>query len=513
MLKHFIRSSGIVKYFFGISVVFLFSNPLYAQKIRDHKVVLDEKGRLLSWTSFDNIIQWSMNFINHCPTFQTIFGDDPLYLVTSKLDVDGTFMEKQNNQGSNVYWAVETLKKYYAYTGDRQAFTPVRLLSERVMKYNTPLEWAWPGVPRTQDDSPDGEYTDEWAGADKLCMVALGYMDFFKLTGENKYFKEAVNISRVVLKNIKKGDENHSPLPFRVNLKTGEILDPYCSNMILVIKLIDELTKLDAPLDQTDLQQKKDLLLKWIFDYPMQNNRWSGYYEDVVPNYENLNQQNPLETARYFLQHPELDPDYTTHVPALIKWVEERFGKTKHYGATSIREQDGCFMEMSSHTARYASVVAMWYGVSMDPKDREEARAAFALSTYSAYNKYSKNGLAINYVGIGYNEPWFSDSYWDYLSHFFDGMVELPEMLPAKKNRLFYSTSVITDIHYAKDQIEYQAFDADGTEKMKLNFEPVVYADGQLLEKTQWSFGDYRGVSGILEIQRNGVKHIEIRKE
>ena len=144
----------------------------------------------------------------------------------------------------------------------------------------------------------------------------------------------------------------------------------------------------------------------------------------------------------------------------------------KHYGATSIKEQDGCFQEMSSHTARYASVVAKWYGVCLNEKVREEARASFALATYSAYNQYSKNQQSINYTGIGYIEPWFSDSYWDYLPHILDGMAEIPGMLPPKENHLFYSSSIVTNINYTTQSISYKTYDDSGTERIKLTFTP-----------------------------------------
>jgi hypothetical protein len=45
--------------------------------------------------------------------------------------------------------------------------------------------------------------------------------------------------------------------------------------------------------------------------YPVQNQVWTQYFEDVLiyPDYRtNRNQYSPLETARYLLQHPELDP-------------------------------------------------------------------------------------------------------------------------------------------------------------------------------------------------------------
>ena len=92
-----------------------------ADKLCDHEVVLDKDGRLLPWTSYDNVIKWSMNYIKHCPTTPTKFGDDPWYLVTSKLTAKAEFIRNQNCQGSHAYWGVETLTRYYAYSGDAEA--------------------------------------------------------------------------------------------------------------------------------------------------------------------------------------------------------------------------------------------------------------------------------------------------------------------------------------------------------------------------------------------------------
>lgn len=483
------------------------------EKILDHEVVL-KNGKLQPWAEYNNVLKWSMNFLEKCPTYKSSFGDDPLYLVTSKLNSDGTFIYKQNNPGSNVYFGMETFLKYYAYSGDSGALIPVKNLIERVAYYHTPKDWAWPHVPRTQDDTPDGEYTDEWSGVDKICMVAIGYLNYYRFTKDKAYFTKAENIAHTILKHVGDGNEKQSPIPFMVNLKTGKILDPYCSNMTLPVQLFDELLKdQSTSLDKKELKSKRDLLWKWILDYPMNNNLWSGYYEDVKSNYTNLNQQNPMETARYILNHPDVDPDYKTHVPALISWVKNRFGEQKRFGATSIKEQDGCFKEMSSHTARYASVVAKWFGVCLDEKMREEARASFALATYSAYNQYSKDGKGINYTGIGYIEPWFSDSYWDYLPHILDGMAEMPDMLPQNENHIFYSTSMITRAAYSPENISYTTFNNSGTERIKLTFIPEVLSKGKPLDKRYWTFGNFRGVDNILIIKRDGINQIEIRKK
>ncbi|MFA5864943.1 MAG: hypothetical protein WC975_09680 [Phycisphaerae bacterium] len=506
------------------------------ETIIDHQVVLDEQGRLLPWTSYTNIFKWSMNFIKNCPTIATAFGNDPCYLVTSFLGEDGSFVRNQNTQGGNTYWAVETLKRYYAYTADRDAFKPVILLAERVLHYHTPKDWAWPNVPRTQDGDPihpldpglpldeqgnpiipastaNGEYTDESSEVDKICMVAVAYVTLFKLTREEKYLDSALAIAEVIVQHVSPGDGGHSPLPFRVNLKTGEVLDCYSTDMIPAIRLFDELNALGYHGCQDIYRAKRDIILKWILQYPVKTNQWSGYYEDNKSGlHQNLDQQSPMETARYLLQHPDLDPEYKCHVLALIAWVKNRFGKIRHYGATSVMEQDLCMLEMGSHTARYASIVAKWFGVTDNTEDREEARASFAMATYSAYNRYSKDGCGINRVGISHPKVWFSDSYFDYLPHMLDGMADLPEMAPEDEDHIISSTSVVTTVQYGPDGLEYETFDPDGAEILRLTFKPKVLANGRPLDNSQWTFGNYRGVSNILRIQRQGVSSVVIKK-
>ena len=80
--------------------------------------------------------------------------------------------------------------------------------------------------------------------------------------------------------------------------------------------------------------------LNWLFAYPMRNNVWANYFEDidVQSNLNNLNQYIPMETAYYLMRHPEHDPDWRTHVPALLAWVESVFGEPQ-FGATAINEQ------------------------------------------------------------------------------------------------------------------------------------------------------------------------------
>jgi Glycosyl hydrolase family 76 len=396
-----------------------------AERLCDHEVVLDKDGRLLPWTSYDHVLKGSMNYIKHCPTVVTKFGDDPWYLVTSKLTEKAEFMRNQNCQGSHAYWGIETLTRYYAYSGDEEAIRSIKLIIDRVLFYHTPPDWAWPNVPRTQDNSPDGEYTDETSETDKIAMVGVAYIKFYKLTGEEKYLQAARGIAQTLASHVTAGDATNSPLPFRVNLKDGKVLDAYTASTVAAVLFFDEMIRL-GELGNGLYQAKRDIIWKWVLAYPLTTHEWTGYYEDVGSTTRSLNQQCPMETARFMLRRPEFDPDYRWHVPGLLAWVKDSFGQTRRFGATSIREQTCCFFEMSSHTARYASIAAKWFGVTRDPRDREEARASFALATYSASSKYSHQDDSVNYVGIGYVNPWFIDSYFDYLSHILEGMAELP---------------------------------------------------------------------------------------
>jgi hypothetical protein len=339
-----------------------------------------------------------------------------------------------------------------------------------------------------------------------MAMVGYAYVRFSKLTGEKKYLDAARGIAETLAAHVRDGDDAHSPLPFRVNLRTGEILDAYTANMVAPVILFDALIEMKVG----EYAATRDKLWRWVLEYPVKNNRWSGYYEDVKHNPENVNQQLPLETARYMMRHPDRAPDFKQQVPTLIAWVRGRFGQTQRFGATSIREQDCCFKEMSSHTARYASVVAQWYAVSLNAADREEARAAFALTTYSTFNKYSKDDRAMNYVGVGYVTPWFSDSYFDFLPHIQDGMAQLPEMAPADADHMLGSTATVTKITYGPKRIEYQTDEPAGDEILRITFTPSVLADGKPLDPATWQFGEYHGAPNVLRIARSNTAHITI---
>lgn len=212
------------------------------------------------------------------------------------------------------------------------------------------------------------------------------------------------------------------------------------------------------------------------------------------------------------LDNPAFCKDYKQVVLDLLTFVKGRFSGTVRYGGVSVNEQDGCFYEMGSHTARYGSVLARWAAETGCEQAKKEALATLALAEYSACNHTSKGNISVNSVGITWCGIWYSDSYFDYLPHFLEGMAAWPEIIPDGTDHIFSTTSMLKDVEYGTGSVKYTALDADGTEKIKLSFKPEVLSGGKPLPSSCWTFGSFRGCDNILTINRSGVTDIEIVK-
>ena len=489
----------------------------------EHPVTLKD-GWLQPWMNYDTLLVWSMNFLMDGPKVDTPDGVLPGYLATASYEKWAMVFPEvltedriwrgnmiPNNQGSNVYFAMKLFRYYYPYTGDIRALEPVKNFLDRMLMFLTPDDWAWPGMVRTQDnDDPDGIWLDERLEPDKAGMTGIAFMDYAKYSGEEKYFAMAEHIADLLLKHIKDGSQKVSPLPFRVNMRTGETEDPYTADMIFVVEFFDKMLACDTSLDKADLKAKRDLVFNWIMDYPMKTGLWSGYFEDVPERPYNINQFSPMETARYLLDNPGVRADYKQIVLDLLAFVKGRFGGTVRYGGVSVSEQDVCFYEMGSHTARYGSVLARWAGETGCEQAKKEALATLALAEYIAYNKTSKGNISVNSVGFYWAGIWNSDCYFDYLPHFLEGMAAWPEIIPEGTDHIFSTTSMLKDVEYAPGSIKYTAIEPDGTERIKLSFRPKVLSGGKPLAKSAWSFGTWNDCDNILTINRKDVTDIEI---
>ncbi len=451
--------------------------------INSHEIVLDKQERLEAWTSYDRVIRLAMNFIKNCPVDPA--NGLPWYLQYSCFWTDPLRPTIwPDNPAGKFAWAVTTLNKYYPYSGDASHIQIVRAMLDRMWDYRTPSHYAWPDVPYASAHPgtgnyfgarADGEYGTE---PDKIAQVAKASIDFYELTGERKYLEIGSRCAEVLAQKIRPGDESHSPWPFRISVRDGDLIEEYTSHCIPAVQLFDQLNRLGVG----NYRGIRDQVWEWIERYPLKNNIWKGHFEDIRldPGNENRDQVSALETARYILQNTDRFPDWKKQVKGLIDWVKDLLGGRPFYTAIPIHEQKFCFFPMGSHTARFACLSALYAEKTGDLDYREQAIRSYNWASYMA----SDDGTVT--VGVDrpdyYNQCWFTDGYFDFVPHFIDGMASFPEMAPGDSDHILRSSAIVQDISYEPYQISYRTAGSDGIQKFRLTFQPIqILAGGKQL--------------------------------
>jgi len=399
---------------------------------------------------------------------------------------------------------------YYAYSGDHVVMDRVReMLDHMLADGTTAATDSWAQVPYSSSDAgnpiyrggTDTIYCDQeghtpcgrgdgvgYLEPDKIGELGFAYLQFYEFTLEKKYLQAALHCADGLASHIRAGDERHSPWPFRVDAVTGtKIREEYTADTIGPIRLFDELLRLKLG-DQKTYSHARNMAWNWLMKYPMQNQVWAQYFEDVLiyPDYRiNRNQYSALETARYLLQHPEMDPQALTHAKKILDWVEGFFAKDSttmaglhekglQWGAEVLSEQVNDMDKMASHTARFASVCALYYEATGDVSYQERAFRSFNWASYAS----REDGLVMGGGSVPAYSCWFSDGYGDYLRHFQRGMASVPEWAPAKGSHLLGSTSVVRSIHYGDGRIDYRTFEDKSREVLRLHEAPQFVRAG-----------------------------------
>lgn len=465
--------------------------------VNAHELVLDKQERLEAWTSYDRVVRLAMGFVKNCPVEPA--NGLPWYLQYSCFWTDPLRPTIwPDNPAGKFAWAVTTLLKYYPYSGDSSYIEIVRAMLGRLWEYRTPGHYDWHDAPYASAHPGTGVYFGARADGvyatepDKIAQVGRAYVDFYELTGEKKYLEIGSCCADLLVEKFRPGDETHSPWPFRVDARNGNIVEEYSSHMIPAVRLFEELTRLG----QGNYQPVRDRVWDWIEKYPLQNNIWKGHFEDIRldPGNENRDQVSSLETARYILQNKEKFPDWKEQVKGLIDWVKAALGGHPFFTAIPVHEQKFCYFPMGSHTARFANLSALYAEETGDLVYREQGIRSFNWASYMSNDDGTVN------VGVDrpdyYNQCWFTDGYFDYVPHFMDGMASMPELAPADSDHMLRSTSVVQEINYKPYQISYRTFDADGRQNLRLTFQPrEIHAGGKPLaqaktpgEKSGWTF-------------------------
>jgi hypothetical protein len=504
--------------------------------IAGRPVALDAHGKLLPWPMPDNtgysyssyfLSQWTIVWDQYnrqrLPYFYCCFDFDR---TTFEMTPDANWVNSTGYLRAMMEGFVERL---YAYTGDPHTLEFLENFVDYELEHGTtPADYVWSQVPYPSANPGAVHYTG-WSnhGEDFIEPHVVGgdgyaYLRLYEMTGNTKYLRAAIRCADALVKNFKPGDAQNSPWPFRClarnsALSPGNGLSPYSANVVEPIMLFDELLRIG----QGDLAAYKKIrqgAWSWLMKYPMTNSVWVGYFEDVGPGMEDMNQVIPLEFARYVLLHPEKDPEWRKHSHKLIEWVKQtpRWPKYIVHSATVTTEQgDGktfcCNLPnqcCDSHTARLAAVEALYFAKTSDQAYKEAAYRSYNWVTYF-------QGLPGGAHAPFSNQWWFTDQFADGPRRMMDALWAVPEWAPAGESHLLGGLSPTTKIAYGKGSVTYSTFDADSTEVLRLSFAPdSVTAGGRALtkvnniSKTGYTFDD---VTHVLRVHHIGSRDIDIQ--
>ncbi len=483
-----------------------------AAEIAGRPVALDAAGKLLPWPQADNPgYSYAAHVLSQWSILQDQFQRQRLPYFYCCVDFDRSSFElvpDRNWANSTAYLRAMLegfVERLYPYTGDRRTLTYLQEFVDYEMEHGlTPQGYAWSGVPYPSADPGMADYRG-WSphGQDYVEPHLIGedgyaYVRLYEMSGSEKYLRAAIHFADELVRNYRAGDAQHSPWPVRCFARDGRVegpgMGPYSANVLGPISLFDELLRIRKG-KLADYRKVRQAAWHWLEQYPLQNNVWVGYFEDVAPSMGNMNSVIPLELARYVLLHPDKDPHWREHAAALIDWVKTtpRWPKYLVHGATVTTEQgDGkafCCNKPNecceSHTARLAAVEALFYSRTRDPRYREAAFRSFNWVTYF-------QGLPGRAHAPFSDQWWFTDEFTDGPRRVMDAFWAVPEWAPEDESHLLGSSSPVTKIAYARGNVSYSTFDADSEDVLRLDFEPdtITAGDHPLAPRIEPIVGD-----------------------
>lgn len=512
-----------------------------------HKVVLAPDNTLLAWynpqvpgAAYSYVAKLASKFLKDLLPVDEATGLRYYYMYASfegfQNSANDNFRGEthRSNPACVAAGLTESLAvKHYMYDGDAAYLQLVREnLDFMLSNATTPADFHWASCPYASSDPGSTiiqgtNYYGNGNGDAYLCLepdkvgeMGVAYLQFYQITEEQKYLDAALSCADALAANVREGNYKESPWPYRVHARTNLAMEEYCSYVIPPVRLFDMLASLNAQLKLGDermaaYKRARDMAWEWLFSLegPMKTYVWKGYFEDVPYDHDNKNrvQIAPMETARYLIENADTAPFLKENVPALIHYCNATFGTDNALGYNAQCEQSICMLPMGSHTARYASVCAMWYNLCGEDWYKKESFENFNWATYCT----SETG----YVAVGptYNPSWFSDGYGDYIKHFFDGIAALPEWAPSDENHLLKSSSVVQSISYEPTQISYKTFLPNAKEILRLTKMPKqILVDGKPLKRVDdatndegWSW-EKLGDGGVVRLNRLGGRDVLI---
>ncbi len=539
----FARISLLLIYFHISAVVFCQQKEILVY----HPIQTDNSGKIISWydpnpgKAYNHIINIVWNFWD---TMRHDMNGLPYYMNHQVWNPD--FNDPRGIGGDQFAMAISSWRLYYAYTGNERVKANMYFMADYYLTHSlSAADSKWPNLPFPYNTFIySGIYDgDMKAGKDilqpdKAGSFALELVHLYKISEKKMYLDAAVKIAGTLCGHIKQGNINCSPLPFKVNPYTDTVgllsyrhtgtwkdTADYSSNWAPTMQLFLDLITLNKG-NVVDYKSGFDKLLQWMKSFPMKENKWGPFFEDVDEWSET--QINAMTWARFIMEHREYFHDWKNDVQKIIAWVHKNLGNDswKKYGVMVTNEQSVYPTPANSHSARQAADELLYVHLSGDSSMYENAVRELNWATYMV-DFDGRNRFPTD-------EPWLTDGYGDYIRHFLRAMDVSDALLPPNEDHIISTTSVIQQADYAghlakpvylsfgnidssKVELFYRCFDTTGTEKIELKKKPsAVLLDDKPLNETKTGQGfewtPIRNDGGLLMIHREKGRYIIVVK-
>jgi hypothetical protein len=502
--------------------------------------------------SYDFVINQVWNFWD---TMRTDMNGLPYYMNHQvwKAQVNDT----RGVAGSQFEMALCSWRLLYQYSGNERIKENMKFIADYYLSHSlTPSTAEWADLPYPYNtlaysgiydgDMVIGKY---YTQPDKAGSFGNELINLYKLIGNGShgqtptgiYLETAVKIANTLARHTISGNDSVSPLPFKVHTligKSGKITDldgnekevqlfDYTTNWSGTLELF--LNLIDMKKGNTAEYQKAfDTILAWMKKYPLQNNHWGPFFEDIVGNSDT--QINAITFAQFMMNHPQYFPNWQAEVKGIFNWVYEKLGNKQweKYGVIAVNEQTAFNVPGNSHTSRMASAELQYAFLSGDQSQIKKAILQLNWATYmvdfDGKNRYPSDDI------------WLSDGYGDYVRHYLRAMAFRPELAPDDQNHILSSTSVVQNAKYHANTIQpleievpadqaknmlvsYRTYDNKSTEIIRLSIKPsAVTVNNKPIHETESSVSEGWGwksleKGGILTVRHlNGNEVVVLGK-
>jgi hypothetical protein len=534
-------------------------DTILEEKLMYHPIHLNTADQtILPWysndlaKSYDFVITQVWNFWN---TMRTDKNGLPYYMNHQVWR--GDFNDKRGIGGDQFAMALSSWNLYYGYSGNEVVKEEMKFIADYYLTHSlSPADAAWPNIPYPYNTLVysgiyDGDMVigPEFTQPDKAGSFGLELVKLHMMTStfpwpnvtDKRYLTAAVNIANTLASHLVEGDNDNSPLPFKVNAMTGEIgklkhnsgsnettqLSSYTSNWAPTLELYLNLIDLKAG-NVKSYQKAFDIILVWMKNYPLKTNKWGPFFEDI-PGWSDT-QINAITFAQFMMNHPEYFPNWKTDVKGIFDWVYKTVGnhEWEKYGVVVVNEQTAYQTPGNSHSSRQASAELQFAALTGDQSMVTNAIRTLNWATYMVNNDGANC--------YPRDEVWMTDGYGDYVRHYLRAMAWNPELAPSDQNHLLSSTSVIQLMEYAPeinkflvpevpvDRVEntivnYRTFENQSIETFRLIEKPAsVFVNQKAIpendskEQEGWNWKPFEN-SGLLIIRHRSGNRISVLRK